>query len=96
MKAATVATVAAPFATEMVMSGEIQIEFGATSRGFKIARFVDQYRQECSLQESSMSGPPTCVWLGVAGELARMHLSQEHVRALLPALQHFADTGELP
>lgn len=26
----------------------------------------------------------------------RMHLTQEHVRALLPALQHFADTGELP
>lgn len=26
----------------------------------------------------------------------RMHLSREHVRALLPILQHFADTGELP
>lgn len=27
---------------------------------------------------------------------ARMHLSQEQVRALLPLLQHFAETGELP
>jgi hypothetical protein len=26
----------------------------------------------------------------------RMHLTQDHVRRLLPALQHFAETGELP
>ena len=26
----------------------------------------------------------------------RMHLTQEMVRNLLPALQHFAETGELP
>jgi hypothetical protein len=26
----------------------------------------------------------------------RMHLTQNHVRSLLPALQHFAETGELP
>jgi hypothetical protein len=26
----------------------------------------------------------------------RMHLNQEQVRELLPILQHFADTGELP
>lgn len=26
----------------------------------------------------------------------RMHLSQSQVRELLPILQHFADTGELP
>lgn len=26
----------------------------------------------------------------------RMHLTQDHVRALLPLLQHFAETGELP
>lgn len=26
----------------------------------------------------------------------RMHLNQEQVKALLPALQHFAETGELP
>lgn len=26
----------------------------------------------------------------------RMHLTQDHVRSLLPALQHFAETGELP
>lgn len=27
---------------------------------------------------------------------SRMHLSREHVKELLPILQHFADTGELP
>lgn len=26
----------------------------------------------------------------------RMHLTQQNVQALLPILQHFADTGELP
>lgn len=26
----------------------------------------------------------------------RMHLSRDQVRDLLPALQHFVDTGELP
>jgi len=26
----------------------------------------------------------------------RMHLTQDQVKALLPALQHFAETGELP
>lgn len=35
---------------------------------------------------------------GGVGHVAnnRMHLTQSHVRALLPALQHFAETGELP
>lgn len=27
---------------------------------------------------------------------ARMHLTQEHARQLIPMLQHFVDTGELP
>lgn len=27
---------------------------------------------------------------------SRMHLSQEQVKALLPILQHFAESGELP
>lgn len=27
---------------------------------------------------------------------ARMHLSQSHIRALLPLLHHFAERGELP
>ena len=28
--------------------------------------------------------------------ITRMHLNREQVKALLPALQHFVDTGELP
>lgn len=32
---------------------------------------------------------------GVLG-FSRMHLTQAHVKALLPLLQHFAETGELP
>jgi hypothetical protein len=78
------------------MAGEdTRIEFGTTQRGFKIARFTDMNGETCVLQKSSMMGPPECIWLGLDEE-KRMHLSQEHVRALLPALQHFADTGELP
>lgn len=35
---------------------------------------------------------------GGVGHVAntRMHLTQSQVRALLPALQHFAETGDLP
>lgn len=35
---------------------------------------------------------PDC-WVSVPD---RMHLTQEMVRAMLPALEHFAKTGELP
>ncbi|CAM5764720.1 hypothetical protein [Bosea minatitlanensis] len=78
------------------MAGEnIRINFGTTQRGFKIARFIDVNDQICSLQKSSLMAPPECIWLGLDDE-NRMHLSRELVRALLPALQHFADTGELP
>lgn len=75
-----------------------------TSRGFMRAEFVDHYGEACSIQQSSLA-EPAAIWLGcdtgthhhVTGKcLARMHLTQEHVLALLPLLQHFADTGELP
>lgn len=67
-------------------------------RGFVVVTFNDRYDIPCSLQESSLANE-AAVWLGVddvEGEPARMHLSQEQVKTLLPLLQHFVDTGRLP
>lgn len=74
--------------------------FTRTSRGFAVARFQDLYGSQCSLQKSSLADLDA-VWLGVDqgadGIVAcRMHLSQEMIRDMLPALQHFVDHGELP
>ena len=74
-----------------------------TSRGFRRSDFKDFYLEDCSIQESSLA-TDNAIWLGQnrgthleTGEcLARMHLNQEQVKALLPLLQHFVDTGELP
>ena len=69
-----------------------------THRGFSYYKFQDYYRQPCSIQKSSLMDPE-CIWLGreIDGVVAdRMHLTQDMVRDLLPLLQHFAETGELP
>ena len=79
----------------------IFIEQQTTERGFIRLDFEDRYKQQCSLQKSSLAGEDA-IWLGVdvnidgknVGE--RMHLTQEMVSALIPYLQHFVDTGELP
>ena len=87
------------------------LKFGETQRCFGVAEFTDRYAQKCSLQKSSLA-TEDAIWLGVDNtgpqikgpsekfneELhARMHLTQEQVRdQLLPALQHFAETGDLP
>lgn len=63
-----------------------------TQRGFARMDFKDYYGSDCSLQKSSII-EPECVWLGAGKD--RMHLTQDHVRRLLPYLQHFVDTGEL-
>lgn len=73
-----------------------------TQRGFSRVDFQDFYGKNCSLQKSSLA-TKDCIWLGAnSGDhvdgacLARMHLTREQVRALLPLLHHFAETGELP
>jgi len=80
-----------------------------TARGFKILKFYDRYGQECSLQESSLA-TESAIWFGIDNtgphitgpsgqsneELnARMHLTQEQVKKLLPLLTKFAKTGVL-
>lgn len=61
-----------------------------TQRGFGRYNFVDDYGAECSLQRSS-SG--TRIWLGCNDN--RMHLNVEQVKALLPILQKFVETGDI-
>ncbi|MCA3269227.1 MAG: hypothetical protein ACK5XX_05330 [Holosporales bacterium] len=66
-----------------------------TERGFDIIEFLDRYGNGCSLQKSSLA-TEDCIWLGVDTEPpARMHLTQGQVKALLPYLQRFVDTGEI-
>jgi hypothetical protein len=79
----------------------VKIRLEPTPRGFLRGEFVDRYGQICSLQQSSLA-TEDCIWLGVDRDIdgeavsARMHLTQALVVALLPALEHFARTGELP
>jgi hypothetical protein len=74
------------------------MDFTTTQRGFAVSDFRDRYGAKCSLQKSSLASEDA-IWLGideVAGQPARMHLTQEMVAMLLPALTAFAETGELP
>jgi len=81
-----------------------------TSRGFRIFSFKDRYGQDCSLQESSLA-EEGAIWLGVDNTgphingpdgtrnsqvSARMHLTQEQVKELLPLLTYFTEYGDLP
>lgn len=62
--------------------------------------FEDSFKQQCSLQKSN-SALENKIWLGVDKDVngkpvnARMHLTQEQVKDLLPYLKKFADRGEL-
>lgn len=76
------------------------MDFEHTERGFLRSEFTDRYRQKCSLQESSLA-TEACIWLGCFEDMegkpsSRMHLTQDMVNQLLPALTHFAEHGQLP
>lgn len=79
-----------------------------TERGFGLVTFKDRYGQECSLQDSSLA-TESAIWFGVVNTGpnlegptgvknfkidARMHLTQEQVKQLLPVLTYFAETGD--
>ena len=76
----------------------------ANDRGFLKGKFKDRYGEQCSIQKSSLA-TEDCIWLGqdnptvdAQGRFCgcRMHLTQAMVAELLPMLQHFVETGELP
>ncbi len=62
--------------------------------------FEDDFKQQCSLQKSHAI-LENKIWLGVDKDIngkavnARMHLTQDQVKELLPLLQKFAETGEV-
>lgn len=71
-----------------------------SSRGFFFYVFKDIYGAECSISESSLA-TKAAIWLGQGmcdkcKEPTRMHLDQKLAKHLIPLLQHFVDTGELP
>ena len=82
-----------------------------TERGFLRADFIDKYGMGCSIQESSsaeqgclwfgINGVPVTPQYtftdeaGMTRTMSRMHLTQEHVRGVLPLLQLFAERGDL-
>jgi hypothetical protein len=61
--------------------------------------FEDDYKQKCSLQKSN-SALENKIWFGVDKDIngkaivARMHLTQDQVRELIPYLQKFVETGD--
>ena len=80
------------------------MEVRATERGFERIDFWDCNYRACSLQQSSLALfdysrdallPPgsSALWLGVGDE--RMHLSTDHVEALIKHLMVWLDTGSL-
>lgn len=78
---------------------EPHVPLSRTARGFAVGRFEDLYGAKCSVQDSSLA-TAFALWLGVDQDAdgedgVRMHLTQDMVRALLPVLQRFADTGSI-
>ena len=76
-----------------------KIEIGKTDRGFALGQFVDRYKQQCSVQDSSLAAE-AAIWLGVdvdlnGKECTRMHLTTEMAAALLPVLERFVRTGSI-
>lgn len=72
-----------------------------TLRGFQVGEFRDLSGAHCSIQKSSLA-TDDAIWLGVdvaydGEELygGRMQINRQMVQALLPHLEHFAETGEL-
>jgi hypothetical protein len=63
--------------------------------GLLYADFRDIYDRPCVLQSSSLA-TDNAIWLGIQKRGYKMLLNQEHVKALLPALEYFAVNGELP
>ena len=61
-------------------------------RGFSGGHFLDRYRNDCSIQESSLA-TERCIWLGVHEN--RMHLTQTMAAELIPLLKRFVATGGL-
>lgn len=65
---------------------------GRTGRGFAVARGIDLYGSEWSIQDSSLAERPA-IWIGT-GE-SRAHLTQDMAAELIPMLSRFVATGTI-
>jgi hypothetical protein len=72
-----------------------------TQRGLLRGEFEDRYGKQCNIQESSLA-TDEAIWLGIEAVSvdgvdydARMHLTKQQVRDLLPILRYFARNGNL-
>lgn len=89
----------------------ITLTYEPNDRGFTYAYFGDGNGDRCSIQKSSSISnhiwlgceDVTVMYNHQSAELpdgyevyARMHLTQAQVAALIPVLEHFVVTGELP
>ena len=70
----------------------MDIALKPTTRGFLDGHFIDRYRNDCSIQESSLA-TERCIWLGVHEN--RLHLTQIMAAELIPLLKRFVATGGL-
>lgn len=68
------------------------MNYYTTDNGLLGIEFYDFYRYPCSIQASSLA-TEEAIWLGRDGH--RMLLTRGQVALLLPALQRFAETGNL-
>jgi hypothetical protein len=67
------------------------------SASTQVFKFHDSRGAPCSLEDANSASDPV-VWLGAdagGGHNGRMKLTRGQVQALLPYLQHFAETGQL-
>lgn len=90
-----IAAMRGEFSTERLAVTEATnapVEIAATARGFSRGAFVDLYGEQCSIQDSSLA-TEDAIWLGA--DKNRMHLSREHVTALMPFLTMFLNTGSI-
>lgn len=78
------------------------MDYKTTESGFRLISFKDDYNNACSLQKSS-SAKADKIWFGMDNQYGhdgipygRMHLTRAQVAELLPVLQFFVETGELP
>jgi len=93
----------------MTNAKDMFIKEQRSSRGFTLLTFKDRYGQLCSIQDSSLA-TEAAIWFGVDNtgpEItgpngktdepvdARMHLTSDQVKSLLPILQRFVENGSL-
>lgn len=73
---------------------ETHLKKRTTKRGFIAYEFLDTYKRECAIRESSLSDGP-CLWLEMIAHNS-VHLNRQIVVELLPILEFFVSFGRLP